>query len=126
MRSPIKAYESVSVDTIENLLRFMEEAWMHGFPLVRKEDGRSQRQLEIHAALLLLSATHCISREQVNSLETINSIKEQLKNGGRLADDTAFFLEKVRSPERYTRESVMKRKKNHNAQVNTLPPRQTG
>jgi|GEM_PF-6328992 len=110
MKSPLEAYESVSVDTIENLLKFMEDAWMHGFPIVRKEDERSKRQLEIHAALLLLSATGCISRGEVNSLETINAIKEQLDSGGRLADDTAFFLEKVRSPARYTKESVEKRK----------------
>jgi len=111
VKSPIKAYESISVDTIENLLRFMEEAWMHGFPLVRKEDGRSQQQLQIHAALLLLSVTHCISREQLNGRELINTIKQELRNGGRLANDTAFFLEKVRSPARYTRDAVMKRKK---------------
>jgi len=111
MKSPLEAYESVSVDTIENILKFMEQAWMHGFPIVRKEDGRSQRQLEIHAALLLLSATGCISRGEVNDLETINAIKEQLDGGGRLADDTYFFLEKVRSPGRYTRESVAKRQK---------------
>jgi len=84
---------------------------MHGFPLVRKEDGRSQRQLELHAALLLLTATRCISRDEINNLEVINAVKEHLEQGGRLADDTAFFLEKVRSPERYTREAVMKRKK---------------
>jgi len=111
MHFALKAYESVSVDTIENLLRFMEEAWMHGFPLVRKENGRSQRQLQIHATLLLLSTTHCINRGQVNSLELINAIKQQLDYGGRLADDTAFFLEKVRSPQRYTRETTIKRKR---------------
>ena len=111
MKSPLEAYNSVSVDTIENLLKFMEETWMHGFPIVRKEDGRSKRQLQIHAALLLLSTTGCISRSEMNNLETINAIKEQLDTGGRLAEDTAFFLEKVRSPARYTRESVEKRKK---------------
>lgn len=111
MKTPLETYESIPLDTIENLLHFMEQAWMHGFPLVRKEDGRSQRQLELHAALLLLSATRCISREQLNDLATINTIKEHLEQGGRLADDTAFFLEKVRSPERYTREAVASRKK---------------
>ena len=110
MKSPVDAYEMVSFDTIENLLKFMEEAWLHGFPVVRKEDGRSKRQLEIHAALLLMSASNCIERGQVNDLATITAIKEQLDSGGRLADDVSFFLEKVRSPERYTRAAVEKRK----------------
>lgn len=110
MSSPIDAYESVSVETIENILGFMEEAWLHGFPVVRKEDGRSRRQLELHAALLLLSTAGCISRDQVNDAEIIGSIREALESSSRLADDVSFFLEKVRSPGRYTREAVEKRK----------------
>jgi hypothetical protein len=111
MTSPIDAYESVSVDSIETLLGFMEEAWLHGFPIVRKEDGRTRRQLEIHAALLLLTTTGCISRDQINDAETIGQIKQALDRPGRLADDVSFFLEKVRSPSRYTSEAVEKRKK---------------
>ena len=110
MNSPIDAYETVSVDAIENILSFMEEAWLHGFPMVRKEDGRSQRQLELHAALLLLTITGCVSRDQINDSATIGIIKNALDGRSRLADDVGFFLEKVRSPARYTREAVEKRK----------------
>ena len=110
MSSPIDAYESVPVDTIETILGFMEEAWLHGFPMVRKEDGRSQRQRELHAAILLLSTSGCIDRSQVNDSEIITSIKEALDSPSRLADDVGFFLEKVRSPARYTKEAVAKRK----------------
>ena len=110
MNSPIDAYETVSVDAIENILAFMEEAWLHGFPMVRKEDGRTRRQLELHAALLLLTITGCINRGQLNDSSTIGMIKDALDGNSRLADDVGFFLEKVRSPARYTREAVEKRK----------------
>ena len=110
MKSPVDAYESVSVDSIEQILGFMHEAWLHGFPVVRKEDGRSERQLRLHAALLLLTVTGCLSREQIDNSGTIPEIKEALEGNTRLANDVGFFLEKTRSPDRYTREAIAKRK----------------
>ena len=110
MKLPLENYDLVSVDVIERLLKFMEEAWLHGFPTVRKEDGRSQSQLRLHAALLLLTTTHCIDRGQAKNPDVIDTIREQIEAGGRLADDVTFFLEKVRPAKRYTKEAVLERK----------------
>ena len=110
MNDIIKTYETVSVSEVERVLDFMKQAWLHGFPVVRKEDGRTEQQLIVHASLLLLVSTGCIAPEQENDARIIVQIMKDIKRGGRLALDAMDFLEQVRAPERYTREAVLKRK----------------
>jgi len=111
MNNVIETYESVSVHEIERVLEFMKDAWILGFPVVVKEDGRGKKELLMHASLLLLIATGCISREQKSDGRIIAQIKNDIEKGGRLTLDAMDFLEQVRSPARYTREAVMARQK---------------
>lgn len=106
----IGTYATVSVSEVEHILEFMKQAWLHGFPVVRKQDGRTEEQLIAHAAILLLVLTGCIAREEENEAGIIVQIKKDIKRGGRLTLDAIDFLEQARSPERYTRRAVLSRK----------------
>lgn len=110
MSDIIKAYESVSVHEIERILEFVREAWLLGFPVVKKEDGRSKEQLLTQAALLLLVSTGCITGEHKNDIKVVKQVEKDIKQGGRLSLDAMDFMMQVRSAKRYTRKSVMLRK----------------
>ena len=107
----LQRYEAVSVGEVEGILEFARQAWLHGFPVVAKEDGRQREQLHAHACILLLVLTGCISNDQNGDAEVMAAVKESMEEGGRLAMDAQDFLELVRAPGRYTREAVISRKK---------------
>jgi len=111
MEDCIQAYEAVSVNEVEHILNFARQAWLHGFPVIAKEDGRSREQLHVHACILLLVLTGCISNSQNGDAGVMAAVSEDMQKQGRLSLDALDFLALVRSPGRYTKEAISSRKK---------------
>jgi hypothetical protein len=113
MHEAILKYDRLSVEDIEQIFRMLPALRLHGFPIVKKQDGRSQRTLLAHACITMLNLTGCYntlagSNDEFRQL--LRDIRETIHQDGRLAVDAAEFLSLVRSPEHYTAAGLEKRK----------------